>query len=125
MVLICPSDCHDLPAAKACTEFIVAENNPVDQVEFMNLRQSMNNGGGPACLRLRVVMNDEQVASIHQGVLFADELHESLRQWVAKHYRDSLAPDDLRDPKLIDETYSAFEALAQIIRLPLDVLADE
>lgn len=125
MVLVCPSDCNDSPAAKACTESIVAGSNPVDQVEFMNLRQSMNNGGGPACLRLRVVMNEEQIAAIHQGVLFTDELHESLQKWVEKHYRDSLSPDDLRDPKLIDETYTAFEALAQIVRLPLDVLADE
>lgn len=125
MALICPSDCEDNPASKACTEQILQGDNPIDQVEFLNLRQSMNNGGGPACLRLRIVMTDEQAAAIHQGIVFSDPLHQSLNDWVTSHYRDSLSPDDLRDPKLIDESYTAFEALSKIIDLPIDVLADE
>lgn len=125
MALICPSDCEENAASKAATDRIKEADNPVNQVEFLNLRQSMNNGGGPACLRLRVVLTDEQASAIHQGVLFTDELHQSLVHWVETHYRESLAPDDLRDPKLIDESYRAFEALSKILKLPLDVLADE
>ena len=70
-------------------------------------------------------MNDEQESAIHQGIVFTDELYQSLSSWVGSYYRDSLSPDDLRDPKLIDESYTAFEALSKIIDLPLDVLADE
>lgn len=125
MALICPSDCEENPASKACVDQILASDNPIDQVEFLNLRQSMNNGGGPACLRLRVVLTEEQAAAIHQGIIYTDSLHQSLGQWVETHYRDSLSPDDLRDPKLIDESYRAFEALTKILDLPLDVLADE
>ncbi len=125
MALLCPSDCADNPASKACTDQILAGDNPIDQIEFLNLRQSMNNGGGPACLRLRVVMTQEQSAAIHQGIVFTDQLRESMSDWVKAYYRDSLSPDDLRDPKLIDESYTAFEALSKIIEIPLDVLADE
>lgn len=125
MTLVCPADCRDNAAAHACTQRIVEEDNPIDQVEFLNLRQSMNNGGGPACLRLRVAMTEDQVSSMHSGVLFTDKLHQALTQWVEKHYRDELAPDDLRDPKLVDENYTAFEDLSTILQLPLDVLADE
>lgn len=125
MALVCPVDCHDNPAANASVDHILQSDNPVDQVEFLNLRQSMNNGGGPACLRLRVVLDDQQAQSIHQGVVFSDSLYESLQAWVNRYYRESLAPEDLSDPNLIDETYTAFEALSKIIGLPLDVLADE
>lgn len=125
MTLLCPADCQENPAAKAATDGILAGDNPINQVEFLNLRQSMNNGGGPACLRLRVVLNEEQATAIHQGIIFTDELHQSLSHWVETHYRDSLTPEDLRDPKLIDESYTAFESLSRIIGLPLDVLADE
>jgi succinylarginine dihydrolase len=60
MILICPIECQEIESAKNCTARILAENNPVHRVEFINLRQSMNNGGGPACLRLRVVMTESQ-----------------------------------------------------------------
>jgi len=125
MTLVCPIECQEIESAYKCTKRILEEDNPIDEVIFVDLRQSMNNGGGPACLRLRVVLDDEQAKAIHQGVVFTDELYDSLTKWVETHYRDSLAPDDLRDPKLIDEAYSAFEDLARILNLPLDVLADE
>ncbi len=125
MALVCPTDCEETESARRCVDRLLGDDNPVNQVEFLNLRQSMNNGGGPACLRLRVVLNDEQQAAIHQGVLFSDQLFEQLRVWVEKHYRDSLTTDDLRDPKLLDEVYVAFEALSGILDLPLDVLADQ
>lgn len=125
MALICPSDCEENSASKACTDQILEGDDPINQVEFLNLRQSMNNGGGPACLRLRVVLTEEQESAIHQGVVYSESLHQSLSQWVETYYRDSISPDDLRDPKLIDESYRAFEALSKILNLPLDVLADE
>jgi succinylarginine dihydrolase len=47
-----------------------------------------------------------------------------LLQWVDQHYRDELAPDDLRDPKLIDENRAAMEALAALLSMPLTPIAD-
>ena len=85
----------------------------------------MNNGGGPACLRLRVVLSEEQIAQTHQAVFFTEELFQSLSEWVNTHYRDSLSVDDLRDPKLIDEVYTAFQALSEILSLPADILIGE
>ena len=81
----------------------------------------MNNGGGPACLRLRVVLTVEQQQAVHQGVLFSESLYARLKDWVNQHYRDELAPDDLRDPALIDEVSGAFEHLSRILGLPLSV----
>ncbi len=124
MTLICPLECQENPQARACTERLVAEENPIDQVVFLDLRQSMNNGGGPACLRLRVVMTEQQQARMHPGVVFSESLYEKLVAWVEANYRDQLVPNDLRDPNLVVESLNAIESLARILDLPVEVLMD-
>ncbi|MEM7455159.1 MAG: N-succinylarginine dihydrolase, partial [Planctomycetota bacterium] len=124
MTLVCPLDCKETPTAFACTQRLLAEENPVDAVEFLDLRQSMNNGGGPACLRLRVVLTSEQEQALHAGVVFTDSLHERLVQWVKTHYREQIAPADLGDISLYEEARAAMIDLAGILELPEDVIAD-
>ena len=121
MTLVCPLEAQENPNSFAATERLIAEPNPVDSVEFLELRQSMNNGGGPACLRLRVAMSEAEQATLHQGVLFNESLSEKLTNWIETHYRDELSPADLADPQLMDETASATESLMQILELPGDV----
>ena len=121
MTLVCPTECESTLAAKACTERLLSDDNPVDEVVFLDLHQSMNNGGGPACLRLRVVMDDAQQSAMHAGVILTDALYEQLVAWVEKHYRENLSPDDLRDPQLIDESRTAAESLLGILQLPAGV----
>ena len=124
MTLVCPIEVQENDAARRCTERLINEENPVDNVSFLDLRQSMNNGGGPACLRLRVVLNESQQAAIHQGVVLTDSLYQQLTAWTESNYREQLVPNDLRDPKLIDESLSAMESLARILGVPSDVLLD-
>ena len=86
MTLLCPTDVENLAAARAGAEDIVAADNPVDEVRYIDLRQSMNNGGGPACLRLRVVLDEDQLGAVHPGVLFTNALYAKLRDWVNRNY---------------------------------------
>ena len=125
MVLVCPLECKENANAFGCTQKIAEGSNRIDEVVFLDLRQSMNNGGGPACLRLRVVMDESQQKAMHQGVLFTDGLHDELVAWVEKHYREQLTPEDLRDPNLVAESFEAIEALADILKLPAEVLLDQ
>ena len=125
MTLICPIEVSETNTARACAEKVVQGDGPVDEVQYFDLRQSMNNGGGPACLRLRVVLDEAQAAQVHQNVFLTEELLQALNQWVTQHYRDSLSVDDLRDPNLIDEIHTAFQALSQILNLPANVLIGE
>ena len=118
MTLVCPAECQQNAAAFACTQRMIQEDGPIENVEFLDLRQSMNNGGGPACLRLRVVLTEQECLSMHQGVLFDDALDSELTDWVTRSYREELAADDLRDPVLLREIDTAFEGLARILRLP-------
>jgi succinylarginine dihydrolase len=117
MTLVSPAECQEAPAAKNCIDRLLNEETPVDRVEFFDLRQSMNNGGGPACLRLRIVLTDAQQSAIHQGVVLTDALYGQLVQWVNRHYRDELKPDDLRDPKLMIETQAAYSQLLKLLDL--------
>ena len=119
LVLLCPQESETNPAARECVDRMVNEVASIQRAVFIDLRQSMNNGGGPACLRLRVCLSDEQVAAVHPFVLFTDERYRQLKRWIQKHYRDQLAPDDLADPKLAIEADAALVELADILQMPL------
>jgi succinylarginine dihydrolase len=125
MTLLCPVDCQSNRAASGCLTRLLDLGTQVDQVRFVNLRQSMNNGGGPACLRLRVSLTEADAAAIHRGVVWTPELDSRLRAWVQRNYREQLAPDDLRDPRLVDETFTAQEELARILGLGRETLTNE
>jgi len=81
------------------------------------LRQSMDNGGGPACLRLRVVLTETELHAMHQGVRLTPRLYRQLVDWVQQHYRDRLRLEDLADPELMREVCAALDALSRILAL--------
>ncbi len=89
----------------------------IGRVEFVEVRESMRNGGGPACLRLRVSMNGAERAAMRQGFLLTDALADQLEAWVRKHYREEIAPADLADPALFLETRIALDDLTRILPL--------
>lgn len=70
-------------------------------------------------------MNTEQFAAVHPGVVLTDELHGKLADWIETNYRDEISPDDLRDPKLIDESFQAIGQLASLLKLPAETLLDQ
>lgn len=118
MILIAPSHCQENPAVKAYTAQLVAQDNAIADVQFYDVKQSMANGGGPACLRLRVVLTEEELAGLSGRVILDDALYADLTAWVEAHYRDSLSPEDLSDIALMDETRAALIALSEILQLP-------
>ncbi len=117
LVILAPVESRDDPRARAFLDRVVSEDNRVTQVHYRDVRQSMKNGGGPACLRLRVSLTDEEVRSIRSNVFFSPVLYARLVDWVARHYRDRLAPADLRDPSLAREGLRALDELTRILDL--------
>ena len=115
MVIVAPEDSRDEPHANRFLDRVVAAGGPVKAVHYRNVRQSMHNGGGPACLRLRVPLEDEERARIKAKVFFTESLDAQLVAWIGKHYRDRLVADDLADPLLARETMAALDALTQIL----------
>jgi succinylarginine dihydrolase len=116
MCLIAPVECQENPRTNALLERVVSEENPIQRVIYADVRQSMKNGGGPACLRLRVVLTRAERSLTHDGVFLTDRLYEELRAWGDRYYRDHLHLDDLSDPHLLEESRAALDALTHILK---------
>ena len=115
MTLICPQEVQETATALHCANRVVENAGPVDEVRFFDLRQSMNNGGGPACLRLRVVVTEEELETLGEKYRIRPALVERLGNWIESHYRDELSQNDLADPSLADQSQRAMEQLRRLL----------
>ena len=116
MMLVCPSEVREHPRASAVVDRIVGDaTNPVAGVMYLDVRESMQNGGGPACLRLRVPLDAAALAGVHPGFLLTPERAAWLRDWIERHYPDELRAEDLADPSLLRRSRDALDALTDWI----------
>lgn len=117
IVILAPTESQENARADAVLQKLVGEK-AVSAVHYLDVRESMRNGGGPACLRLRVVLTPEEALAIKQDVVLTEKKQDQLNAWIEKHYRDRLCLEDLRDPFFVRELNEAYEALEPIIGLP-------
>jgi len=117
MLLVAPMEVEENPAARACVDRLLAEVPALGGAMYVDVRESMRNGGGPACLRLRVVMTGAERAALGARTLLDDSLYGELVAWAEKYYRDSLSPTELADPALLRESRDALDVLTGIMRL--------
>jgi succinylarginine dihydrolase len=118
MALVCPAECAEHSRVKAAIDRVIADrSNPLARAIFMDVRESMRNGGGPACLRLRVPMTSEDLAAVNRAAIVDAAKLEELRAWVMRHYRESLRAEDLADPALLRESRDALDELTRILAL--------
>ncbi|ATP46203.1 N-succinylarginine dihydrolase [Pseudomonas putida] len=117
MLLVVPEECRGNERVWAYLEQLTQQGGPVKEVKVFDLKQSMQNGGGPACLRLRVALKESELAAVNPGVIMTAPLYDTLLQWVDKHYRDRLGEAELADPQLLVECRTALDELTQILKL--------
>jgi succinylarginine dihydrolase len=118
MVLIAPQECQDSPDVHQFMQNLIEnKNQPIRKVIYQDIRESMQNGGGPACLRLRVALKKREYEAMFPHVLLTEELYQKLVQWVEKNYRDQLLPKDLADPQLLKEVRQALDELTHLLQL--------
>lgn len=117
MALIVPQECRTSARASAVLDALLDDaGNPITQVIAMDLKQSMRNGGGPACLRLRVALTADEVKAVGRCIV-TPALLDTLEGWVERHYRESLTMADLSDPALLQQSRSALDELTGILDL--------
>lgn len=116
-MLLAPAECQRIAAVKDYLQQLTSKEGPIKKVHFISIQQSMLYGGGPACLRLRVVLTAEEAKHIHQGIRLTPTLYQRLKKWIYKHYRDRLEPNDLLDPLLVKESQTALDELTNILKL--------
>lgn len=118
MTLLAPSDCIKVKRVFDYIQQIVENpDTPIASVHYLELHQSMQNGGGPACLRCKMVLNENEIQEMNQAVFLTEELYKRLVVWIKKHYRDKLTPSDLSDPELYNEGRTALDELTQMLEL--------
>jgi succinylarginine dihydrolase len=117
MSLIAPRESEASDSARRFFERVVAEPNPIRDVHYVDVNGSMDNGGGPACLRLRVRLEQVEEESLGGRVMFDDRLDQALVACVTKNYRDRVTTDDLADPEVVNECRTALDEITQILGL--------
>jgi succinylarginine dihydrolase len=124
MEIIAPMEVKELyggKGAKIMEKIRADEHNPITAVHYLDLRQSMNNGGGPACLRLRVPMSGEQLAAMKASVNVSanEKLLGDLTTLIEKHYLDKIEPQDLANPELYHRCKAMLQEMGALLKLPL------
>ncbi len=118
MMMLAPMECKQSPIVHRYLQSIAGNKAvPISRINYIDLRESMQNGGGPACLRLRVVLNKEEASQVHKGCLLNAGNIALLEEWVARHYRDELTLKDLADPLFLWDMRTALDELTQILKL--------
>lgn len=118
VVLVVPAECREVASAAAWLERLQADPaSPFDRVLVVDVRQSMRNGGGPACLRVCVPMTVAERAAVLPSVKVDGPALDALEAWVERHHRDRLEPRDLADPALLDESRAALDELSGLLGL--------
>ena len=119
MSLVAPLETTENPrVAKFIESMLADDSNPINTAHYLDVRESMRNGGGPACLRLRVPLSSTELAAVHQGVILNDELHAKLVEFVTRTYPDEITQSDLLDPSLASSCIQTLDELTQILDLP-------
>ena len=98
---------------------MVAGNGPIRRLIPVDVRQSMANGGGPACLRLRVVADP---ATIDPRFLLDERKLDDIAGIVARYWPEEIAPDDLGDTRLIARIEQSWLTLVDHLQLSGDLL---
>jgi succinylarginine dihydrolase len=118
LVIVAPAESEENEKVRAVvTSLVKGADAVLADVLFLNLRESMQNGGGPACLRTRVVLNQEEQSAVPPRLFFSEQLFNELTSWVKRHYRETLSLADFRDPALLVEIQIALDKLTQILEL--------
>jgi succinylarginine dihydrolase len=112
--LIVPTEARDTPSVWGWIERHVAGNGPIRKIEVVDVRQSMANGGGPACLRLRVVADP---ATVDPRFLVDDARLDWVADVIRRHWPEQIHHDDLQTPALVADIERARAALLEALDL--------
>ena len=119
MILVAPTECAETSSVKAWIDAHVASNGAIRRVEFVDVRQSMANGGGPACLRLRVQCDPDEVDP--RFLVDMDKL-DRLAAVIEKHWPDEIPSNAIQEPALVQTVIAARRAL--LAELGLETLEE-
>lgn len=117
MTMLCPEQVREIPATQNLAQTLPSQVGPLDACEFVDLRESMNNGGGPACVRLRAPLTEAQWLSLPEKVRWSENAADELCEAIERHYPETLAFADLVNVDLIEQSQRAVNAIERVLGL--------
>ena len=114
ILLLSPVECRESSRVQKIIQSL-RQKAVIQDVHYVDLRESMANGGGPACLRLRVLMNPQEQKGNSPAFQLDKAKIQKLEKWIHRHYREKLEIQDLRDYALFDESRRALDELTRLI----------
>lgn len=118
MTLIAPIECQRNDRVRQYLDKLMLKaENPIGSIHYVDLTQSMLNGGGPACMRMRMVLNENELAETNAALFFSDELYKKLVDWVNRHYPSSFKKEDLYNPAIYEKNCQALNEVSKILKL--------
>jgi len=114
MGLVIPTEAWEMPSVCAWLDAMLATNGPIRRVLPVDVRQSMANGGGPACLRLRVVADP---ATVDPRFLLDPARIDRLACVVAQTWPEQIDPADIGKASLAQTVRAARDALLDAMAL--------
>lgn len=114
MALVIPTEAHDSPAVRGWLDAMLAGNGPIRRVIPVNVKQSMANGGGPACLRLRVVADP---ATVDPRFLLSEANEDRIAAAIEEWWPEQVDPGELGSASLETTVVNARGRLLEALDL--------
>ncbi|MGH6787402.1 MAG: N-succinylarginine dihydrolase, partial [Novosphingobium sp.] len=112
--LVIPTEAWEHPRVRAWLDGMLASNGPIRRVLPVDVRQSMANGGGPACLRLRVVADP---STVDPRFMLDEAKAGRIEAVIAAHWPETIAPSEVGSPELAKRVIAARAALLAALEL--------
>lgn len=116
-LFLAAEECQKNPKTQKYLSQLIQKDLGIKEIVYLNLKQSMRNGGGPACLRLRVILTPDEWLRVQESVKWTDKLYRTLKKYIEKNYRERLVISQLADPKFMQEIFKINNQLSDILDL--------
>ena len=117
-ILLLPTECEKDAQVKNYIEHDLKVALNLKEIAYLDLQQSMRNGGGPACLRIRMNLNDNELAALQGKLILNDERHQQLVDLVSRRYPEQLSLDQLVNWDVACEVMDTVREVYRILALP-------
>ena len=112
-VILCPTQVRENENAKRIVARWI-DKGVFAEAHYVELRESMAGGGGPACLRLRVPMTEGEIEGISPSYLWTKDLDEKLRRVIDAHYPQELRIENLGDAAFVEHAHNTHRLIDRI-----------
>lgn len=115
MHIISTVEARDHQRARQTLERIVRKHPFIEKLHFVDVSESLRNGGGPACLRLRVELSADQWKDLPQEIKFSADKYAALYEIITRRYPEEITLEDFKDPDFVKKALETTDEIRSIL----------